>query len=213
MIRLGIIDKNQTLRENLKQQFNDSQYFECVIAVDSVEKFLRLYSSFLKIEIILLDINLNGMSGIAGIPHLHRKNTDWDIIIFTVEQDKGNVFKAISAGVRGYLLKDLSQEELEQKLLTVQNKGGALLAPQVAGLLLDYFQPNVTTQVNTGDTINKKELQIIRFLVDSLSYQEVADKIGISLNGVRYHIKNIYRKLGVHSRAEVVKKYLSGDIK
>lgn len=210
MIRLGIIEDNAFVQDRLKTQFNKSDAFECVLVVDSVEKFLHFYRPYMEMDIILLDINLTGMSGIEGIPRLLHLHANWEIIMFTVHQDSDKIFKAICAGAAGYLLKDLTQAELEEQLIKIHEKGGALLSPKIARRILDYFQPRQKKVKHQSILLNEKELQVVRFLIDGLSYQQVGNKIGLSIDGVRYHVKNIYKKLQISSKSELMKLHLEG---
>ncbi len=212
MIKVAIIEDNVNLRDRLKTLMEDSDRLECLLAVESVEKFLRYYDNTKELDILLLDIGLPGMSGIKGIPHIHKVAPDLDIVILTVYQDPDKIFNSICAGAMGYLLKDLSFSDLEKHIISVKEKGGSVLSPKIARRVLRHFQGGNKTIKNNKTELTKKEIQVVRFLVDGLSYQKVADEIGISIDGVRYHVKNIYKKLQVSSKAQVVKKYLEGDI-
>jgi DNA-binding NarL/FixJ family response regulator len=212
MIKVAIIEDNINLRDRLKNLMEQSDRLDCLLAVDSVEKFLRYYDKTSGLDILLLDIGLPGMSGIKGIPHIHKIAPDLDIVILTVHQDPDKIFNSICAGAMGYLLKDLSFGELENHIISVKEKGGSVLSPKIARRVLRHFQGGNNTIKNNKTELTKKEVQVVRFLVDGLSYQKVADQIGITLDGVRYHVKNIYKKLQVRSKAQVVKKYLEGDI-
>jgi DNA-binding NarL/FixJ family response regulator len=212
MIKVAIIEDNINLRDRLKKLMEQSIQLDCLLAVESVEKFLRYYDKDVGLDILLLDIGLPGMSGIKGIPHIHKIAPDLDIVILTVHQDPDKIFNSICAGAMGYLLKDLSFSELENHIISVKEKGGSVLSPKIARRVLRHFQGGNKTIKNNKTELTKKEVQVVRFLVDGLSYQKVADQIGITLDGVRYHVKNIYKKLQVRSKAQVVKKYLEGDI-
>lgn len=211
MINVALVEDNLNLRERLKNLMEQSKQLNCAIAVDSVEKFLKYSNANNEIDILLLDIGLPGMSGIKGIPHIHKANPDIDIVILTVHQDPNKIFNAICAGAIGYLLKDLSFSELESHIITVNEKGGSVLSPKIARRVLRHFQGG-KQKITAKTQLTKKEAQVVRLLVDGLSYQQVADKIGLSIDGVRFHVKNIYKKLQVSSKAQVVKKYMEGEI-
>ena len=213
MIKVAIIEDNHDLRERLKKLMSKSKVLDCILAVDSVERFMKYGSDQSSApNIILTDIGLPGVSGIEGIPHLRKLHPDAEVIMLTVHQDPDKIFKAICAGATGYLLKDHSFEELEKQLLQIREKGGSALSPQVARRVLDYFQPSSNKPSESKDAIlSEKEQRIVVFLVDGLSYQKISEHFDISLDGVRYHIKNIYKKLHVKSKAEVIKKYVGRD--
>jgi len=108
-------------------------------------------------------------------------------------------------------LKDVNFTDFEEHIVTVNKKRGSVLSPKVARIVLSHFQSG--NKITSGkNNLTKKEVQVVRFLVDGLSYQKVANQMGISLDGVRYHVKNIYKKLQVKSKAQAIKKYLEGDI-
>ncbi len=211
MIKVAIIEDNHDLRDRLRDFMGKSKALECISAVDSIEKFMKYYTAERKPDIILTDIGLPGISGIEGIPHLRKLDTSMEVIMLTVYQDPDKIFKAICAGATGYLLKDLSFDELETQLVSIREKGGSILSPQVARRVLDYFQPSSGNVQTEKDKLSDKEQKIVVFLVDGLSYQKIADHMGMSIDGIRYHIKNIYKKLQVTSKAEVIKKYLGKD--
>ena len=120
MIKVAIVEDNINLRDRLKSLMDKSDQLDCLLAVDSVEKFLRYYNAVAGLDVLLLDIGLPGMSGIKGIPHIHKIAPELDIIILTVHQDPDKIFNSICAGAMGYLLKDLSFSELEKHIISVQ---------------------------------------------------------------------------------------------
>jgi len=211
-INVAIIEDNVDLRDRLKKLMNQSDHLDCSFAVESVEKFIRYHKATSHIDILLLDIGLPGMSGIKGIPHIHNVAPELDIVILTVHQDPDKIFNAICAGAIGYLLKDLSFTELEQHIISVKEKGGSVLSPKIARRVLSHFQSNKKIVPGNKSSLTKKESQVVRFLVDGLSYKKIAMEMGITLDGVRYHVKNIYKKLQVKSKAQAIKKYLDGNI-
>jgi DNA-binding NarL/FixJ family response regulator len=213
MIKVIIIEDNHELRERLRTLMGKSNELECVLAVDSIERCLKFSTdASLTPDILLTDIGLPGLSGIEGIPHLKRLFPEAEVIILTVYQDPDKIFKAICSGANGYLLKDTSFDELEKQLVILKEKGGSALSPQVARRVLDYFKPNKSlVPVFKDEALSDKEQQIVVFLVDGLSYQKIAEHQGITIDGVRYHIKNIYKKLHVKSKAEVIRKYMGKE--
>jgi len=210
MVKVAIIEDNEMLRHRLKQMMEKSDQLECVMAVESVEKFIRYYRDAIAIDLILSDISLPGISGIEGISKLRKIQPEFRIIMLTIHHEPDKIFQAICNGASGYLLKDLSFEALEFQLLSIHEKGGAVLSPQIARRVMDYFRPNTTHVLNSEiDQLTDRESQIIRFIVDGLTYQQTADKLNLTIDGVRYHIKNIYKKLQVSSKAEVIRKFSS----
>ncbi|MCC6280857.1 MAG: response regulator transcription factor [Saprospiraceae bacterium] len=207
-IRLAIIEDDPIFREELTEYFAKHATVECVLVVDSLPKFQHFYRKFMAIDIILLDINLPMVSGIEGIPILRRMLPEAEIVMHTVVNDYDTIFKCICAGANGYLLKEGNLDKLANALLDIQENGGSALSPSVARRILTYFQPAAQTQ--QAESLSEQELKISRLLVDGLSYQEVADALNISINGIRYHIKNMYRKLHINSKSALMRRFREG---
>ncbi len=212
-LKIGIIEDNEIILERYRDYINQSELSECVIAVDSVERFLKFYRPFMEFDLILLDINLSGISGLEGIELIKNKLPNVDIIMFTIVEDSDVIFKSLRLGAVGYLLKDLSKVELERQFLLIQ-QGGVAVSPPIARKIIEYFSPNKQYfSLHNKNKLSKKENQIVNLLIDGLTYNEISDNLNMSINGVRYHIKNIYKKLQVKSRSEVYRKFLDSDNK
>lgn len=124
-----------------------------------------------------------------------------EIIMLTVFEDRENVFEAVCAGASGYLLKNASPEMIAQSIKEVM-KGGAAMSPVIARKTLDFFQKNIKKEIS----LTAHEQQVLKLLVDGLSYKMIAAKMNVAIDTVRYHIKNTYDKLHVHSAPEAVAK-------
>ncbi|MCK6691442.1 MAG: response regulator transcription factor [Thermoanaerobaculia bacterium] len=210
MIHLAIIEDDPMLREELTEFFAKNGRINCILVVESISRFQQFFRDFMQINVVLLDINLPDISGLAGIPVVRRLLPDAEIVMHTVVNDYDTIFKCICAGANGYLLKDGNLEKLAASILDIETNGGCALTPSVARRILTYFQPR-SGQKQPG-SLSEQEMKISRLLIDGFSYQEVADTINITLNGVRYHVKNIYAKLHINSRGELLKRYREGHI-
>lgn len=211
-LKVGIIEDNDKVRELYQTYCNSSEILECILAIDSAERFFQFYRDFMEFDIILLDIGLPGISGLEAIGKIKSKMPDVEVIMFTILQNDETIFKALRLGASGYLLKDLSKVELERQLIKIK-EGGAAISPSIARKMIEYFTPPKQFFLKPKKSVlSKKEHQVVNFLVDGLSYNEIADHLDISINGVRYHIKNIYKKLQVKSRSEVVKLFMDKGI-
>ena len=149
-----------------------------------------------------------GMSGIDGMKLIKREFPDIDIIMLTVYNDADKIFQSLCAGATGYLLKNTPLDEIREGIELLK-KGGSPMSPQIARKVVEYFS---TDKKALPSLLSEKENEIVIALVDGLSYKLIADRLNISIETVRFHIKNIYRKLHVHSKAEVISKSLKGEI-
>ncbi|MFK7771624.1 MAG: response regulator [Saprospiraceae bacterium] len=210
MIKIAIIEDNQEYRESFKEFFTrTSTSFECVFAVDSIEKFIKYYHHNLELEFILVDINLPGMSGIKGVNHIQRLKIDTEIIMLTSLNDSKSIFQALTSGATGYLLKNLTFEEIEKQLLKVIDQGAAM-SPEVARRLIKHFHPKKSSLfIDSKNELSTKEKQIIQFVIDGKTYEEIAPILGLTINGLKYHIKSIYKKTHVKSKGGIIKKFFN----
>ena len=203
----AIIEDNLEIRKEISEYFSQSQYLECVMAVDSVQKFIKFHRDFLEIKLVLLDVMLGNQSSIFMIPHIKQREPDAEIIMFTISDDSNVIFQALTYGATGYLLKDIGMPELEKMLYDVLEGKGALLSPSVAKKIIRHFVVRDAVPVTEADRLTEKEKVVMHLLKDGLPYEEMAQRMGLSINGVRYYIKSVYRKLQVKSRGELVRKH------
>ncbi|MEM8891968.1 MAG: response regulator transcription factor, partial [Bacteroidota bacterium] len=152
-----------------------------------------------KPDVVLMDINLPGMSGIEGVKKLKAQQPDLDIIMLTIQVDDHSVFESICAGATGYMIKSTPPAALLQAIEEV-NKGGAPMSANIARKVLGSFRRS------SDSPLSDRETEILRLLCEGQNYKSIAEALFVSGHTVRSHIKNIYKKLHVNSRAEAVKK-------
>ncbi len=210
MIEIGIVEDNVKIR-NLIQKFLDMQEtMSCKVAVDSVEEMLDHLKKSNTPDVLLMDIQLPGMSGIEGISIIKKEYPEIEIIMLTIYHDSHKIFDSLCAGASGYLLKHTSLPEIKESIETLV-QGGAPMSPQIARKVIQHFkQPE--PQNKPESDLTSREQDIVNGLVDGLSYKLIADRFDISIDTVRAHIRNIYKKLHVNSKAEVIAKSLRGEI-
>ncbi|RTL48830.1 MAG: response regulator [Sphingobacteriales bacterium] len=205
MIKVAIIEDNNTLRKSLSQLFETTEGMGCVT---SLSNLMNVVSEFRKTrpDIVLMDIGLPNISGIEGVRTVKDNFPEIQVLMFTVFDDDEKIFEAIKAGASGYLLKKSSPEEITEAVLSLY-QGGAPISASIARKVIQSFQH--------GPAINKEDFQlttreneILNSLVDGLSYKKLAEKYFISISTVRTHIQHIYEKLHVNSKAEAVAKTL-----
>lgn len=206
----GIVEDNKKIRDLIQRYLDMQDDLSCPVAVDSVEEMLEYLEEHPEPDVILMDIQLPGMSGIKGIGIIKEKYPDIEIIMLTVYHDSHKIFKALRAGASGYLLKHTSLPEIKESILKLLD-GGAPMSPQIARKVIAHFQEKNPKKDKESD-LTPREHDIVNGLVDGLSYKMIADRYNISIDTVRAHIRNIYKKLHVNSKAEVIAKSLKGEI-
>ncbi|HKL18201.1 MAG TPA: response regulator transcription factor [Halalkalibaculum sp.] len=207
---VGIVEDNKKIRDLIQRYLDMQEELKCPVAVDTVEEMLEHLEEHGHPDVILMDIQLPGMSGIKGIGLIKEKYPEIDIIMLTVYHDSHKIFNALRAGASGYLLKHTSLPEIKESILKLID-GGAPMSPQIARKVINHFQENAPKK-NPESDLTPREHDIVNGLVDGLSYKMIADRYDISIDTVRAHIRNIYKKLHVNSKAEVIAKSLKGEI-
>jgi len=207
---VGIVEDNKKIRDLIQRYLDMQDELSCPVAVDSVEEMIDYLKEHPRPDVILMDIQLPGMSGIKGIGLIKEEYPKIDIIMLTVYHDSHKIFNALRAGASGYLLKHTSLPEIKESILKLLD-GGAPMSPQIARKVINHFQENAPKK-NSDSDLTPREHDIVNGLVDGLSYKMIADRYDISIDTVRAHIRNIYKKLHVNSKAEVIAKSLKGEI-
>jgi DNA-binding NarL/FixJ family response regulator len=216
MITVGIIEDDADIREGIRRYVNNQKDFLCDIAAGSVEDFFSAVMGKEMPDVVLSDIGLPGMSGIKGMQIIKEQHPDTDIIMLTIYNDWQRIFDSLCAGASGYLLKNSPLAEIKKAIQTVR-EGGAAMSPDIARKVMDHFSKNPAIAVQAAPErervdLTAKEQEIVAGLVDGLSYKLLADRMGLSIDTIRFHIKNVYRKLHVNSKGEVISKSLRGEI-
>lgn len=208
-IKLGIVEDEHNVRRNLITFMEMTPDIEVVLAAETVEILLQELDRGLELDMLLLDISLpGGMSGLAGIRPIKEALPKLDILMLTSHDDSERIFKALCAGAVAYISKKTPLPTVREALQTVRH-GGSYMSPSIARKVIEYFGPR---PARPQESLTPRQEQIVQGLVEGLSYKLIADKLLISVETVRDHIKKIYKKLEVNSKAEVIRKKLDGDI-
>jgi DNA-binding NarL/FixJ family response regulator len=207
MINIAIIEDDEVVRNTVSSFLSKQSDFSCKIVAHSVDDFMSKAGKVIELDIVLTDIGLPGMNGIEAIPLVRRKFPEVSVVMLSVYVDSDHIFKALCAGAVGYLQKDTPLEEVVDSLKVIY-KGGSAMSPAIARKVVDYFAPKRTY----NEPLTAKERQVIAAMVEGCSYKMIAHRLGIGLETVRHHIKNIYRKLNVNSKGEVIVKSMKGEI-
>jgi DNA-binding NarL/FixJ family response regulator len=211
MITVGIIEDNLALRTGIEEFVSQNNDMRIVFSCNSVEKWLMHHDQNPESPYVLfLDIGLPGISGLKAISVIKDKYPDTKLVVITGDDSRESVWEAITSGADGYLLKPFSLKEISHQIDIIQN-GGAALSPMVAEKLIHRINAN-TRPAREGKNLllTRRENDVLEQLVKGLSYKEVANILQISFATVNDHIKNIYFKMGVNSKSELIAKVLSG---
>ncbi|MBC6993100.1 response regulator transcription factor [Neolewinella lacunae] len=212
MIHLGIIEDEPIMLASIEECFEASRDVRVELAVTSVERFLENIPAGNPLNTLLLDIMLPGMNGIVGIPRLLDRFPELDIIMLTNSDDSDNIFRALQAGAVGYISKKRINPNIIRDAVYTVHRGGSYMSPSIARQVVAFHNQQRKKSVDPADELTTRQLDIVQGLVDNLSYREIGERLDISIETVRDHIKNIYRKLRVNSKMEVVSKKLKGEI-
>jgi len=203
-IKVAIFEDNKQLRESLKELINTAENMVCIGSFPDAGKLVRNIE-FAKPDVVLMDINMPGISGIEAVHIIKEKFPAVQILMQTVFEDNDKIFAAICAGASGYMLKKTTpQKMLEAVEETYQ--GGAPMSPSVAGKVLQMFRSQSNITKHEFIQLSVREKEILSLLVKGKSYKMIAVECFISTDTVSTHVRHIYEKLHVHSKSEAVAK-------
>jgi DNA-binding NarL/FixJ family response regulator len=197
VIRIVVVDDHPIVRQGLVATLEDEPDFEVVGSAGSAEDALALVARH-RPDLILLDLELPGLSGIEAIPRLLEASPDTRILVFTAYDTDERVLATIRAGAKGYLLKGAAVAEIAGAIRTVAN-GGTALAPAAAARLAEA----VRAPRGTGP-LTAREREVLRLIAQGLPGKQIAGALGISERTVKFHTAALIRKLGADNRAQAV---------
>lgn len=197
IIHVAIIEDDAEIRELLTLIVDGTPGFSCKLTFETAEEAIGVLPAE-RPDVALMDIDLPGMSGIDCVRELKAQLPDLDLIMLTIHEDEDSVFASLCAGATGYLVKETPPAEL---LAAIEEayKGGAPMSSHIARRIVRSFH----TQKSS---LSDRETEVLRRLVAGENYKVIAEGLFVSTNTVKAHIKNIYKKLHVHTRAEAVSK-------
>ena len=204
-IRVSIVEDNDEIREGLAVLINGSPGYQCVATYPDAERALSQIP-LLRPDVVLMDIHLPKMSGIECVEKLKEHNPDLPVMMLTVYEDDDNVFQSIVAGATGYVLKKTPPTELLEAISDLHN-GGSPMSDRIARKVVQAFQQMGKSSRET-ENLTHRESEILSYVAKGYQDKEIAEKIFLSSETVRTHLRNIYKKLHVRSRTEAALKYL-----
>jgi DNA-binding NarL/FixJ family response regulator len=204
MTNVAIVEDDWAVRENLALLISKAPGFSCVATCESAEEaLLRLPA--LAPDVVLMDINLPGKDGISCVAALREVLRNTQVIMLTIEEDSEKVFESMKAGATGYLVKHVAPQEILEAVAEV-HRGGAPMSSHIARKVVTAFrQPTVA--VGEEANLTTREEEVLRLLAKGRRSKEIADELGVGVGTVNTHVRHIYEKLHVRSRAEAVARF------
>lgn len=204
--RIAIVDDDDRVRANFAAALDHFGTCACVGQFRSAEDALANLPACGP-QVVLMDINLPGQSGIECVRQLKALHDEIEFIMLTVYRDNESIFNALAAGASGYLLKQTTRAELLQSIKQVL-AGGSPMTSQIARKVIQSFRQPVPAEPETTK-LSLREQQVLELLVKGSLYKEISEALGISYDTVNNHIRHVYEKLRVRSRSQAIVKYLA----
>ena len=207
-IDVAIVEDNIPLGESLRLVVDSMEQARCIGVWNTAEEGLRKIDAF-RPAIVLMDINLPGMSGIEATALLKREFPEIQVIIVTVHRENEKIFEALKAGACGYLIKRSRASDVRQAILDVHH-GGAPMSAEIARRVVEAFHspPSKAAPEEAAVHLSNRETEVAKLVAEGMANKEIADRLGLSIETVRGHLKKIYDKLHVRCRTEAAVKYL-----
>ena len=195
----------RSLRDGLFMLIDGSDGFSCVGSFRTMEEALDKIESILP-DVVLADIGLPGMNGIDGVRIIKERHPSLTVLMLTVYEDDERIFDALCAGASGYLVKKTPPVRLLESIKEAAD-GGSPMSPGIARRVVNLFR-DIRPHGRSEHLLTPHELRLLKLLVEGYNYKTAAAELGVTLNTVCFHIKNIYEKMQVHSKSEAVAKAL-----
>ena len=200
-IKIAIVDDNHAIRENLIGMIVRDSDFQLLGEFSNGEDALESIPEMM-LNLVVMDIELPGMSGIECVAKLKAMRPSIQFMMFTVFEESDQVFDALTAGASGYILKTASEEEILSALKEL-NQGGSPMSPLIARKVVSSFRRK-KNDLNPANALSTREMEILELLSQGLLYKEIADKLEISLGTVKQHLHHVYEKLQVTNKTEAI---------
>jgi DNA-binding NarL/FixJ family response regulator len=203
-ITVSIVEDDPSVRTILDGWIRDSEDFHCLSDYSDAESAIKQLPVE-KPSVVLMDVNLPGISGIECVRRLKPLLPDTQFVMLTVHEENNYIFDALAAGASGYLLKQTDFDKLLEALKEVHG-GGSPMSSSIARKVVQFFR-GLPPSTETAETLSPREYEVLDLLARGSLYKEIAKSLGISYRTVNTHIRRIYEKLQVCSRAQAVAKF------
>jgi DNA-binding NarL/FixJ family response regulator len=206
---VAVVEDDRRTREGLARLIDGTPGYRCVGSWGSVEEAVLRRAAEAP-QVILLDIDLPGISGAEGVAQLRDRHPQALVLMLTVYDDDEKIFTSLCNGASGYLLKTTPPARLLEAIREAQG-GGAPLSPEIAAKVIRLFRQHAPPS-RVEERLSPQELRLLALLAEGHTYQTAADELGITIHTVRNHIRSIYDKLHVHSKSAAVARALKAGL-
>jgi DNA-binding NarL/FixJ family response regulator len=200
---VAIVEDDDELRELIRRRIERSGDMNVVRTFDSGDGFLARVDE-LQADVVLMDINLPGRNGIEAVREAKARKPSVQYLMLTVFENPAYIFEALCAGATGYLLKSTSAEDLLDAVRDIHH-GGSPMNSAIARMVVSSFQRETSKRIH-DEQLSERERQVLDGLAAGMQYKEIADKLTLSTETIRVHVRRIYNKLQVGSRFEAIRK-------
>lgn len=204
-IRVWLVEDNRTFRQALARVMARATDMECTGSFTSSEDAIEAIQKGAPPDVILLDMNLPGMSGLDALTVFKTHAPQAAVVILTMFDDQEKIFQSVSAGASGYLLKTATPDSILESIRDVHT-GGAPMNPKVARAVMDMFAKMAGPRQDNN--LTDRERDVLKLMTEGLATKQIADRLELSYHTIDTHLRNIYAKLHVHNRSEAVARAL-----
>lgn len=202
-IRIAIVEDDDELRALIRRRIERAGDMQVVRVFESGDAYLDKLPE-LELHVVLMDINMEGRNGIDTVREAKRLKPEVQYLMLTIFENPAYIFEALCSGATGYLLKSTPAEELLEAVRDI-HRGGSPMNSAIARLVVNSFQKETQQRIN-DEKLSEREKQVLDGLAAGLQYKEIADKLDLSTETVRVHVRRIYSKLQVSGKMEALKK-------
>ena len=202
-IKVAIVEDNEETRNGLKRMIDAAPDLFCAGVFEDAESIIKIFRH-LDVDIVLMDIELPGQSGIECIGQLKEMRPQVQFLVVTNYEDADKIFDALNAGATGYILKNIMRPKLLEAIKDI-HAGGSPMSVSVARKIVNSISGH-HKNIKLYDSLTLREKEVINLLAKGYHYKEIAQKLLVGIETVNSHIRSIYEKLHVHSRLEAIHK-------
>lgn len=208
MLRIALIEDNLHFRRGLEQIIHDMSGVSLIASYSNAEAALKKINQF-KPDVFIVDINLEGMTGIEFVRRAKPLLPDTEFLMCTINDDNTNIFESLKSGATGYVLKESSADEIKNAIIEIA-AGGSPMSAYISRRVIASFNENAAvkpTAATAAGNLTEREVEVLNYLARGLQYKEIADRLAITTGTVKKHIRNTYIKLQVQNKVEAINKF------